>query len=198
MNTLEFDAAAYRRIRLPWLLLTLFLSLIIDVILLIIYRKGVNAEAQFYWNISFAFFGLANLLFIKGTALKKYMHIKKMRKRSYVRLEKNAVAHYVLHSRLSHWKVEQVKETKFDSGGKNEYISAETFYIRQVIELKRKPNGSIIIDGTIERESLNEGWEEYCSEYGKVFVKPFKRHTIPGYYNGMDAIFEALNKLKQK
>lgn len=196
MGTFEFDAAAYRRIRLPWLLLLLAVSLAIDAILFLFWQSGVSPQAKFYWDIGFAFLCLINLLFVKGVALYKYFHIKKLRARSYVRLDKNTVVHYLLRARLSHWQVETAKETKFDSNGKDEYISADTIYIRHVKDVKKRPNTSIIIEGTIESESLYEGWEEYSAEYGKAFIKTLKRHKIPAYYKGMDVIFEALKKIK--
>jgi hypothetical protein len=197
MNTsLAFDPAAYRRIRLPRLLLLLFLSLIMDGIVICFWQTGVSPNAKFYWDIGFAFLCIVNLLFVKGVALHQYLHIKKLRARSYVRLEKDKVIHYLLRSRMSHWQVEGAKETKFPADGKEEYISAYTFYIRHVKNLSRRPNGSILIEGTIDSESFNEGWEEYSSEYGKVFKKTIKRHTIPAYYEGMDMIFQTLHMLK--
>ena len=196
MDTFEFDSAAYRRIRLPWLLLILILSFAADVILFCIWQSGASPNAQFYWNIGFAFLCIVNLLFVKGVALQKYLHIKKLRMRSYVQWKNGELVHYVLLSRMSHWQVETVKETTFSANGKDEYISADTYYIRHVKNANRRPNGSIVVDGTVERESLNEGWEEYSSEAGKVFKKTLKRHRIPGYYQGMDMIFDALNLLK--
>lgn len=196
MDTFEFDASAYRRIRLPWLLLIIILSLTADAALFCIWQSGANPNAQFYWNIGFAFLCIVNLLFVKGVALQKYLHIKKLRMRSYVQLKNGELLHYVLLSRMSHWQVETVKETTFSANGKDEYISADTYYIRHVKNANRRPNGSIVVEGSIERESLNEGWEEYSSEVGKVFKKTFKRHLIPAYYKGMDRIFEALNLLK--
>jgi len=193
MRTYQFDAAAYRRIRLPWLILLLAISLAIDGILFLFWQTGANPQAQFYWDIGFAFLCIVNLLFVKGMALQRYLHVKKLRARSYVRLEKNEVVHYLLLSRMSHWQVETAKETKFASGGKNEYISAVTFYIRYAKNINRRPDGSIVIEGTIESESLYEGWEEYSSDYGKVFKKTIKRHKIPAYYEGMNEIFHALN-----
>ncbi len=198
MNTLKFDAAAYRRIRLPWLLLWLSLSLTVDGILICIWQTGVSPNAIVYWDVGFAFLCIINLLFVKGVALSKYLHVKKLRTRSYVQLERNEVVHYLLRSRMLHWQVEAVKETKFPAGGKEEYISADTFMIRHVKNLARRPNGSIIIEGTIESESLYEGWEEYSSEYGKAFKKAIKRHRIPAYYEGMDRIFQALYMLKNQ
>ena len=196
MNTYEFDAAAYRRIRLPWLLLLLLISLAVDGILYWIWQEGVSPNAQFYWDIGFAFLYIVNLLFVKGVALYKYLHVKKQRTRSYVRLEQNLVVHYVFLSSMPHAKVEWVKETKFASSGKTEYICADTFYIKNVKNLEQSVNGSIRIEGTIECESLREGWEEYSSEFGKPFKKTIQRHTIPGYYAGMDVILHALNTLK--
>lgn len=195
MGTYEFDAAAYRRIRLPWLLLVLLLSLAVDGILISIWQTGVSPNAKVYWDIGFSFLCFINLLFVKGVTLYKYLHVKKLRSRSYVRLEKKQVVHYLLRARMSHWQVEAAKETKFASDGKEEYISADNIFIRQVKNIKRRPNGSILIEGTIESESINEGWEEYSSEYGKAFIKTIKRHTIPAYYEGMDEIFHALKKL---
>ncbi len=194
MNTFPFDAAAYRRIRLPWLLLILCLSLALDAVLIFFWQGGIRPDAKAYWDAGFAFLCIVNLLFVKAVALRKYLHVKKLRAGSYVRIEKNEVVHCLLLSRMSHWQVETVKETSFRSGGKEEYISAITFYIRQVSNLKRRPDGSIIVEGTMIRESLNEGWEEYSAEYGKAFQKTINRHTIPAYYEGMDAIFKALNK----
>jgi len=196
IETFEFDPAAYRRIRLPWLLLLLAVSLAIDGMLLLFWQTGVSPAARFYWDIGFAFLCIVNLLFVKGVALHKYLYIKKLRTRSYVRLENNRVVHYLLISRMSHWQVEAAKETKLPAGSPEEYISADTFYIRRVEHLNRRPNGSIEIEGNIERESLNQGWEEYSSEFGKVLKKTFKRHKIPAYYERMDAIFEALESLK--
>lgn len=195
MSSYEFVAAAYRRIRLPWLLLVLFLSLAVDGILIWIWQTGVSPNAKFYWDVGFAFLCFINLLFVKGVMLYKYWQIKKMRLRSYVRLEKDAVVHYLLRERMSHWQVETAKETTFASHGKEEYVSADTVFIRHVKNLQRRPNGSIVVEGTIERESLNEGWEEYSSEEGIVFKKMIKRHTIPAYYEGMDEIFNALEML---
>jgi len=195
MSVFHFDAAAYRRIRLPWLLLVLLLSLAVDGILIFIWRTGVEPNVQFYWNIGFGFFGLVNVIFGKGVALHRYLQIKKLRARSYVQLEENEVIHYLLRSRMTHWQVKWVKETSFSAGGKEEYISADTFYIRQVKNIRQKANGSIVIEGTIERESLNEGWEEYSSEFGKAFVKTLRRHEIPAYYEGMDMIFQALHRI---
>ena len=196
MKTYEFDAAAYKRIRLPWLLLILFLSLVADGILFCIWQKGVSPNAQFYWDIGFMFFFVMNLSFVKGIALNKYLRVKKLRTRSYVRVEQNLVVHYIFLSSMSHTKAEWVKETRFASGGKTEYISADTFYIRDLKDIKQCANGSIQIEGPIECESLREGWEEYSSDFGKPFKKTIRRHTIPGYYEGMDVIFHALNALK--
>ncbi len=196
MNTYEFDAAAYKRIRLPWLLSVLFLSLVVDGILYCIWQEGVSPNAQFYWDIGFAFLCLVNLLFVKCVALNKYLRVKKLRTRSCVRLEQNLVVHYIFLSSMSHTQIERVKETRFNSGGKTEYICADTFYIRDVTTLKQRANGSIQIEGTIDCESLREGWEEYSSDFGKPFVRTMRRHTIPAYYEGMDDIFRALNALE--
>jgi hypothetical protein len=196
MRTYQFDAAAYQRIRLPWLLLGLFLSFTVDGILIWIWQTGVTPTAKFYWNVGLAFLCLINLVFMKGGMLYQYGHLKKMRSQSYVRLEKDAVVHYLLRTRMSHWQVEAAKETTFASNGKTEYVSADTVFIRQVKHLKQRSNGSIVIEGTIVSESLNEGWEEYSAEYGKVFKKAIKRHKIPAYYEGMDEIFHALKMLK--
>ncbi len=196
MITLKFDAAAYRRIRLPWLLLILFLSLILDGVLVYIWKTGVSPNSQFYWDIGFGFLCIINLFFVKIIALHKYLQVKKQRTKSYVRLEKNEVIHYVFRSSMLRWYVESIKETKFPPNDKDEYISADTFYIRNVNSLKQRPNRSIIIEGTIESESLNEGWEEYSSEYGKVFKKTIKRHKIPAYYEEMNVIFQALVRLR--
>lgn len=194
MDTYQFDAAAYRRIRLPWLLLVLFLSFAVDGILIGIWQTGVNPEAKYYWDIGFAFLCFINLVFVKGVALYHYWHTKKMRLRSYVRLEKETVVHYLLRTRMSHWQVETAKETSFAADGKAEYLFADTFFIRQVKNIKRRSNGSIVIEGTIESESLNEGWEEYSSD-GNAFKRTTKWHTIPTYYQGMDEIFNALERM---
>jgi hypothetical protein len=53
-----------------------------------------------------------------------------------------------------------------------------------------------VIEGTIESQSLNEGWEEYSFEDGRILKKMVKRHTIFAYYEGMDEIFNALKMLK--
>lgn len=196
MGTHQFDAAVYRRIRMPWLLLVLFLSLVVDGILIWTWKTGVSLEAKFYWDVGFAFLCFINLVFVKGVALYIYWHSKKMRLRSYVRLEKDAVVHYLLRTRMSHWQVETAKETSFAADGKAEYISADTVSIRQVKIIKRRSNGSIVIEGSIESESLNEGWEEYSADYGKAFKKMIKRHTIPAYYQGMDEIFQTLRMLR--
>lgn len=196
MDTYQFDAAAYRWIRLPWLLLVLLLSFTVDTILIWIWQTGVSPKAKFYWGVGFAFLCFINLVFVKAVALYYYWHTKKMRLRSYVRLEKDVVIHYLLRTRMSHWQVETAKETTFDSDGKDEYISADTVFIRQVNNLKQQSNGSIVIEGIIESESLNEGWEEYNVEYGKASVKKIKRYKIPAYYEGMDEIFQALKILK--
>lgn len=195
MGTYKFVAAAYRRIRLPWLLVVLFLSLAVDTILICIWRTGVSPHAKFYWDIAFAFLCFINLLFVKGLSLYKYLNVKKMRSQSYVRLEKDAVVHYLLRTRMSHWQVEAAKETRLALDGKAEYISADTVFIRHAKNLKRRSNGSIVIEGTIESESLNEGWEECSSEDGKAFKKMIKQHTIPAYYEEMDEIFQALERL---
>ena len=118
-----------------------------------------------------------------------------MRLRSYVRLEKDVVVHYLLRTRMSHWQVETAKETSFAADGKAEYLFADTVFIRQVKNLKRRSNGSIVIEGTIESESLNEGWEEYSSEDENAFKRITKRHMIPAYYQGMDEIFNALERM---
>lgn len=195
MGTYQFDAAGYRRLRLPWLLLVLFLSLAVDGILIGIWQTGVSPAAKYYWDLGFAFLLFINLVFVKGVALYHYWHTKKMRLRSYVRLENDAVVHYLLRTRMSHWQVETAKETSFAADGKAEYLFADTVFIRQVKTIKRRPNGSILIEGAIESESLNEGWEEYSPEEGKVFKKMIKRHTIPAYYQGMDEILQALERL---
>lgn len=195
MGTYQFDAIAYRRIRFPWLLLVLFLSLAVDGILIGIWQTGVSPEAKYYWDLGFAFLFFINLVFVKGVALYHYWHTKKMRLRSYVRLENDTVVHYLLRTRMSHWQVETAKETSFAADGKAEYLFADTVFIRQVKTIKRRSNGSILIEGTIESESLNEGWEEYSPEEGKVFKKMIKRHRIPAYYQGMDEILQALERL---
>ena len=169
MDTYQFDAAVYRSIRLPWLLLVLLLSFTVDTILIWIWQTGVSPKAKFYWGVGFAFLCFINLVFVKTVALYHYWHTKKMSLRSYVRLEKDVVVHYLLRTRMSHW---------------------------QVNNLKQQSNGSIIIEGIIESKSLNEGWEEYNVEYGKAFVKKNKRYKIPAYYEGMDEIFQALKILK--
>lgn len=196
MHTYPFDAAAYRHIRLPWLLLLFCLSLALDAVLICFWQGGVRPDAKAYWDIGFAFLCLVNLLFVKVVALRRYLHVKKLRERSEVRLEKNAVVHYLFQSSMSRWQAETAKETRFPSGGKTEYISADTFYIRHVEHAERRRNGSIVIEGTIDRESLYEGWEEYSAERGKPVKKTIRRHTIPAYYEGMDAIFEALHMLR--
>ena len=119
-----------------------------------------------------------------------------MRLRSYVWLEKETVVHYLLRTRMSHWQVETAKETSFTADGKTEYLSADTVFIRHVKNLQRWSNGSIVIEGTIESQSLNEGWEEYSFEDGRILKKMVKRHTIFAYYEGMDEIFNALKMLK--
>lgn len=159
------------------------------------WQTGVSDGMLFYWNVGFAFLCIINLLFVKGVTLYKYLQVKKLRTRSYVRLEKNEVVHYLLNSILSHRQVEAAKDTRFFANGKQEYISADTFYIRHVKNIRRKQDGSIVIDGIIERESLNDGWEEYSFEYGKAFIKTIARHTIPAYYDDMDEIFQALSSL---
>ncbi|URN84886.1 hypothetical protein [Acetobacterium wieringae] len=113
MDIYQFDEVAYRRIRLPWLLLVLFLSFTVDGILIGIWQTGVSPEAKYYWDVGFAFLCFINLVFVKGVALYHYWHTKKMRSRSYVRLEKDAVVHYLLRTRMSHWQVETAKETSF-------------------------------------------------------------------------------------
>lgn len=196
METNQFDAAAYKRIRLPWLLLALFLSLAADAILFIVWEGGVSPSARFYWDVGFAFFGFLNLLFMKGAALHRYFYVKKLRAESYVRTGENEVAHYLLRSRMSRRQVEAAKETRFPAGGKEEYISADTFRIRHVKRLMRRPDGSILIEGNVDCESFSEGWEEYSADRGKVFRKTIRRHRIPAYYEGMDAILRALDALK--
>lgn len=198
MDTYQFDAAAYRRIRLPWLLLVLFLSFAVDGILIGIWQTGVNPEAKYYWDVGFAFLCFINLVFVKGVALYIYWHTKKMRLRSYVRLEKDVVVHYLLRTRMSHWQVETAKETSFAADGKAEYLFADTVFIWQVKTIKRRPNGSIVIEGIIESETLNEGWEEYSPEDGKALIKMIKRHRIPAYYQEMDEIINALERLRLK
>ncbi|URN84887.1 hypothetical protein [Acetobacterium wieringae] len=55
-----------------------------------------------------------------------------------------------------------------------------------------------MIEGIIESETLNEGWEEYSPEDGKALIKMIKRHRIPAYYQGMDEIINALERLRLK
>lgn len=196
MSTYEFDAVAYRRIQLPRLLLILVLSLAVDGVLIGIWQTGVSPDAQFYWDVGFAFLGLINLLFVKAVSVHQYRQVKKLRLSSYVRLEKDKVVHYLLRGRMSHRQVETAKETTFGPDGRGVYLSADTYFIRQVKELKQKPDGSILVEGIIESESINEGWEEYSAEFGKVFKKTIKRHRIPAYYAGMDEIFNGLERLK--
>lgn len=135
MGTYQFDAVAYRRIRLPWLLLVLFLSFTVDGILIWTWQPG--PEAKYYWDVGFAFLCFINLVFVKGVVLYNYWHTKKMRLRSYVRLEKETVVHYLLRTRMSHWQVETAKETSFTADGKTEYLSADTVFIRHVKNLQR-------------------------------------------------------------
>lgn len=194
----SFDPAAYLRIRLPWLFAVLLASLALDGVLLFgwIGDEPATAEAQYALNIGLSFLALVNLAVLKAWPLHRFWRTRRQRARSEVRIEADRVVHYLFHSSMTGRQVASAREGLVSAYGRDEYVSADTISVLQVRRIVRRRNGSLMIDGRMECESVNEGWEESSEEREGPISKPLRRHVIPAYYEQMPLITEALCRLK--
>ena len=192
-----FDPAAYRRLRLPWLLLSLVPSLLLDGLLLRLFLAGPmdsGLETWAVWREAFAFLALINQALLKGFPIRRYFYIKSLRQKSWVTTGEGKVVHCVVTSFMSRGRLAMAIETTLPRDGKQEYATFEIFTVLRQDDLKRTRNGSLRITGLVEEEFVNEYMQ---AEYGQAEAGyrrgSRQKHTVPGYYLGMDEIERALS-----
>lgn len=187
MNSkLSFSPKKYSKLFLPYLLVILLFSLLVDLILFLVWLPGVSYSFTFYWNIGFLFFFIINTIFLKAYPIARYLFMKNLRKSSYVQIEENIITHYVLVSRISRRRLSLAIDTILPNDGKKEYITSDTYKIYRVNEHKILKNGSIFLFGDIEKTSLYEGLDDEVFE--KSVKTKINKHKILGYYVNLELI----------
>lgn len=182
-----FVPRAFRRSRLPWMLYGLLPSILLDFFLLYVVlvqyphliESGEMAASGYAWESAKAF--LVNAIFLKAAPVYWYFELRSLRARSYIRSEGNAVTYL----RITRERV---------NVGLPTVRYYHVFCIQTVSGLKRRRDGSVVIEGEIFVRKFNDLDEDLdLGDEKKIpFLKKTRRLVLPGYYENMDEIYSIL------
>lgn len=131
---------------------------------------------------------------IAGYAAYRHSKFQNLRKQSHVTLTKDAVVHYIQEPFISEETARLAHEGYRPHDASIEFYAAYLkFRISSVTKLSYNRFGAIVLEGTVERI--------YHDEYLQVedgngySVMTVRKHKIPAYYEDMDTLYSALEKL---
>lgn len=171
------DKKAFRRQRLPFALLMMLPSFVVDIKLMF---SIITMDSAFYsnfgkyglWSIPLAF--LLNAALLKSPGLFFYFQLKWQRNRSFVFVSRNGVR----------YRKRKLVESSLEYG----YAYFVEYQIGKIEYLKRQKNGSINVKGDITAVYYHrDGITEHHRRKSSSLV-------IPAYFEDMDKIFAIIQK----
>lgn len=198
-HILAFDLDAFRRANRPWLIGGLALSLAGDLWLLLSYDELVsNSEPT---ALAFGSVGVL-FLFLLNVGCKVFIGYvrKKLQNRwqsSYVLIEQDEIVHYILRDSETRKELDLGDEKPPWSfiNPKEVFIRVDFYHIRSVHSIKRRLDGALIVDGTIDRQIRDEFVQEDPLNPIDQWENGLRRYVIPDYYMSLDELENALRKL---
>lgn len=182
----------FRRLRCSWLLYALIPSFALDVFLFyvvfsaypLMLAAGEFIEYGYVWRCILPF--LMNALFLKVPALVWYRSLLSCRRNSYLESQGQV---------LCYFRVDYVKIPGIPA---DDLVYRTVFRILQVRELKLREDGSIVIEGDIEKKKYHDDNAaiDFSGEGDIPAKKTITKLVIPGYFEQMDTVYTMLNGIR--